>query len=536
MGRKMQVVIFIGFIVLAVAVATIIQQRFLRKISVNYIAMAIGMVIALVPQTNSLVESFSSEIFMGLIVAPLLFFEGQRTRMYNVLRSWRAIVGLTVVMIILATIAAGFGIYFSIGLSLPLSFILAAISTPTDATATESVTHGLKLPKKIAFYLKDESLFNDASGIILLNMAVDWYLHQELRVGRAIGNFLYSAGGGIILGVLIAVLLVLLRQVSFCSKYHLAVSVAMPIEVIFFLTPLIIYFLAEEIHVSGIIAVVAAGLVHNVESERSRLTNAFIFYNSKQTSQLLIDILNGAVFLLLGVIIVRSIREDVFNQQTIDAILIGCILYIANLIVRFLYCRFSSTIKKRMSNRDALIFSLGGIHGAVTFALAYTLNELRVNVADFHLILVSEIVLILLSMIIPTIVFRFILEKDVPDFDQRKEVDRVRVAMVEYAMKQMKQIYLPKKIRKQLMFDLKAQMNQTSIVDFAREIKYTIKQKELPDDQKEFRAEVYRYAFRQERDYLGKIAQQEREYRHGFLALYRQILMTEVIFLNDEDE
>ena len=69
----MQVVIFIGFIVFAVAFATIIQQGFLKRISVNYIAMA--------------------------IVAPLLFFEGQRTRLYNVLRSWRAIVGLTVIIL-----------------------------------------------------------------------------------------------------------------------------------------------------------------------------------------------------------------------------------------------------------------------------------------------------------------------------------------------------------------------------------------------------------------------------------------------------
>lgn len=45
-----------------------------------------------------------------------------------------------------------------------------------------------------------------------------------------------------------------------------------------------------------------------------------------------------------------------------------------------------------------------------------------------------------------------------------------------------------------------------------------------------------RYAFRQERDYLGKIAQQEREYRRGFLALYRQILMSEVVFLDDEND
>lgn len=104
--------------------------------------------------------------------------------------------------------------------------------------------------------------------------------------------------------------------------------------------------------------------------------------------------------------------------------------------------------------------------GAVTFALAYTLSEMSVNIADLHLILISEITLILLSMIVPTILFRFILEPDKPDLDQRKEVDRVRVEMVQYAMEQMNKIYLPKKIKKQLEFDLRAQMNQTSIEDF----------------------------------------------------------------------
>lgn len=86
----MNVIVFIGFIMFAVAVANMIQQRLFRKISVNYIAMLIGMAIALIPQTNQMIEGFSSEIFMGVIVAPLLFFEGQRTRLYNVVRSWRA--------------------------------------------------------------------------------------------------------------------------------------------------------------------------------------------------------------------------------------------------------------------------------------------------------------------------------------------------------------------------------------------------------------------------------------------------------------
>lgn len=57
----------------------------------------------------------------------------------------------------------------------------------------------------------------------------------------------------------------------------------------------------------------------------------------------------------------------------------------------------------------------------------------------------------------------------------------------------------------------------------------------MPEDQKEFRAIVYRYAFRQERNYLGRIVQREQEYRHGFLTLYKEILMAEVVFLNTEE-
>ena len=78
------------------------------------------------------------------------------------------------------------------------------------------------MPKKIDFYLKDESLFNDASVIILLNMAVDWYIHKQLRIGAAIGSFLYSAGGGIILGSLVAAALIFLRQNGLRSENHLA--------------------------------------------------------------------------------------------------------------------------------------------------------------------------------------------------------------------------------------------------------------------------------------------------------------------------
>ena len=165
----MQIVnLTIGMVLLA-ALAMLVQNYLFKKVSVNYISFALGMLITLVPPFNF---SFNPEFFMGIIIAPLLFFEGQQNRIYSIARSWRSIISITVIMIIIATTVDTLGLKWLFGLSFPVSLILAAISTPTDATATESVIHGLKIPAGVSKYLKNESLFNDASGIILLNMGV----------------------------------------------------------------------------------------------------------------------------------------------------------------------------------------------------------------------------------------------------------------------------------------------------------------------------------------------------------------------------
>ena len=232
---------------------------------------------------------------MGIIIAPLLFFEGQQNRIYNIARSWKSIVSMTVVMIIIATVLTSFSLKWLLNLSLPFAFILAAISTPTDATATESVIHGLKMPKNILHFLRNESLFNDASGIVLLNMAVGWYLSRHLQIGYTFAGFLYSALGGIIFSIIVSSILVLLRQELLRKNLKFLVNNYNPTSallIIYIMTPILIYYAAEAIHVSGIIAVVISGLIHNAESERIRLTNLNFIYNGSQTKHLLTDVLN----------------------------------------------------------------------------------------------------------------------------------------------------------------------------------------------------------------------------------------------------
>ena len=131
-------------LILLAVMSIIINRQWLPKVSINYISLFVGGLLAAIPLTNRLVGSFEPDAFIGLIVVPLLFFEGQATRMNTVGHHVRLIVGLTVGMVIVCTAVAGIGTAVLTSLSWPLALVMAAISTPTDATATESVTTGVK--------------------------------------------------------------------------------------------------------------------------------------------------------------------------------------------------------------------------------------------------------------------------------------------------------------------------------------------------------------------------------------------------------
>ncbi|MBN7276014.1 cation:proton antiporter [Lactobacillus acetotolerans] len=531
----MHVLSLILYLVIAAGLAMLIQSWFLRKVSVNYVALTLGIIMALIPYFHVNSYTFKPELFLGIIVAPLLFFEAQGKRIYNIVRSWKSIIGITVIMTLIATILAAFSLKWLIGLSLPLSFILAAISTPTDATAAESVSHGLELPEKVENYLENESLLNDASGIILLNMAISWYLWQHLEIATTFINFLYSTIGGIVLGLGVSAILILIRERLVRVNLDLVTNetyAVTAITIFYVLTPALLYFLAQAIKVSGIITVVAAGLAHSAEQERSRITSINLTYNNFQITNTLTDILNSIVFIILGISIVKTMQNKALPNKIDQAILIGVLLYLINLFVRYLYSFFSL----KLTNKNAWIFALGGIHGAVTFALAYTLDQTLISPNNFHLVLFSETTLIILSMLIPTIIFNFLLPKDTPDVEREKEVLSIRGNMVNYALEKTKKIYMPKMFRKQLEFDLKAQINETSMRDFLKELRKSIRHPELTLEEKEFRNEVYRYAFRQERNYLGKIALKELGYRKSFMSLYREILLAEVLFLRPDND
>ncbi|WP_225432120.1 cation:proton antiporter domain-containing protein [Limosilactobacillus reuteri] len=119
------------------AVLSSIISSFFPHFSINYISIFVGLIIGLVPFLNGRIPPFHTEIFM-YIVAPLIYFEGQSTRINLIGKKLRQILETAVLLVIVGTVFAGFSVSL-LGIPLALAFLMGALSTPTDATATESI-------------------------------------------------------------------------------------------------------------------------------------------------------------------------------------------------------------------------------------------------------------------------------------------------------------------------------------------------------------------------------------------------------------
>lgn len=514
-------------LIMAAAISIIIAQA-IDRISVNYISMAIGVVIGLIPILNQHVAAFDSEIFMELIIAPLLFFEGQKTRVHNISRSLKAIIGITVVMVLLAVITASFSIHWITSIGIAISFIIGSISAPTDATATESVTNNLKVPRKIAAALKSESLFNDASGIILLNMAILWFANGHVNYGQTIRDFLFSSVGGVILGTIFAGIIIMFRQMLVRSKFNSLYAQ----NLIYILTPVVIYAISEHLGVSGIIAVVVAGLMHNAETQYSLLLNSRQVHMGRDLQGLISEIFNSMVFVILGLMMVRIGRSRIFNPDIWLWIIVGIIIYLANLLIRYLYSRTFM----RFSNKEATIFSLGGVHGAVTLALALTLSPKFLGQDNYNLVIISEAMLILLSMIIPTLIFPFILKHKINNEDALIKIDKIRNTMVKRAIVTIHRMYLPKRVKQQVIFTLMTQKQAVNTHQIMHAIIRTINQPNLSDDELYLQRLAFMRAFNVERDFLEMIGQKDIRYRSYILKLYNEILLAESLIVSENED
>ncbi|MCJ7840862.1 Na+/H+ antiporter [Lederbergia sp. NSJ-179] len=382
---------------------------------------AFGVMIALV------FKDFSTEIktewFLLLFVAPLLYNDGRYFPREELWKMRAPIFGNAIILVLLTTIGGGYFIHWMIPtIPLAAAFALAAILSPTDPVAVNGIAKRIQIPEKVLNLVRGESLINDASGLVAFNYAVAAVVTGYFSLKEAIVDFAYMFIVGALCGLILALLVTWIRYMLRKQGIH-DVTFHSLLQLI---TPFVIFMITEEfLHASGVIAVVVAGIIHSLIRERAETINAEEYILTENIWSVVLFILNGVVFLLLGLNIPSSMRDAVSNPNIGNWLAIGYVIVIGFIIlgIRFVWSYVFSYYDYRFGKTEeplkpsfitTLLISLTGVRGAVTMAGVLSIPLFIMSGDAFperSLILFLAAGVILLTLIVAT-VFLPILSKE----------------------------------------------------------------------------------------------------------------------------
>lgn len=431
----MDTVFLVLLLIAAVVVANIVYWKF-DQIPIAFIQIAAGLLLSLFPIYQHF--ELEPEIFLLVIISVLMFNDGQHTSLARLTRQFGTTFSLAVELAILSILVVGFVTHLLIpSMPLALAFALGAIITPTDAVAVSSITNNMLVPTKVMNTLENESLFNDASGIVALNLAIAAAVTGQFSLWHGIGNFVYVFFGGIILGGILGAFIVAVR-LRLINMHVDAPSVMVPFTL---LTPFVVYLIAEAVGVSGILAVVVTGLMHGIQQNRLRLTSSRLQIVMTSTWTIVSSLLNGIVFVLLGLSL-PSVITNLLKQSRNSVIVligVGILLYAIMTIMRYFWTNWDfARIRawdKHEKHANSIVMAYSGVHGTITLAMAFSL-PLTLNGQAFpfrnDIIFVAAVV-ILTSLLVPTIVLPLLLPHQVSKFTEA-ELAEVKSNMVDDAI------------------------------------------------------------------------------------------------------
>lgn len=353
-------------LVVLVLISNVISH-YLTFIPVSLIQIALGLVMALFWEIQIPLDT---DWFLLLFIAPLLFNDGRRFPKRELWQLRGPIFANSILLVFLTTVVGGYFIYLMIPrLSLSVSFALAAILSPTDPVAVQSISKRVKLPDRILHLVSGESLVNDASGLIAFKYAVAATVTGVFSFSHAAGDFLYISILGFLAGFVLMLLIDFLRH--FLRQQ--GINDVIFNTVLQLMTPFVIYVVAEEVlHASGVIAVVTAGVVSHTQGSRLVEDSPELKLVSEKTWDIIVYLLNGIVFLILGdelpLATTKIINDVHFNTFQAIGYSFGAWLILLLIRVIWIYLYQGISKPRRPSLRVALLAGLSGVRGAVTMA------------------------------------------------------------------------------------------------------------------------------------------------------------------------
>jgi CPA1 family monovalent cation:H+ antiporter len=329
-----------------------------------------GLLLGLLPGIPPI--ELNPELVLLVFLPPLLyssaFFADLRA-----LRQDARVISLQAIGLVLATTAAVAVVAHKyIGLPWAMCFALGAIVSPTDPAAATAIMRRVGAPRRIVNILEGESLFNDATALVVYRIAVSAAVGATVSAGHGVFEFFRDAGGGILIGLVVGWLIATVRKRVTDINTEMTISLASAYGA---------FIPADALHLSGVLAVASCGVylgfrAPEIASPESRMQSYSLW-------SILTFLLNAALFILIGLQLPTivdglegSSAGEVIGYAAAVCATVIVVRFAWNFVVTFLIRvidRRPSQVARRASWRSRVIGSWSGMRGAVSLAAALAL-------------------------------------------------------------------------------------------------------------------------------------------------------------------
>jgi Na+/H+ antiporter len=366
-----------GLLVAIVALATLATRL---RLSYAILLVIGGLLLGFIPGLPNI--ALNPELVLVLFLPPLIYSSAWLTSWREFRANLRPILQLALGLVLVTTLVIAVVAHFIAGLSWPVAFVLGAVVSPTDAVAASATANQLGLPRRIVTVIEGESMVNDATGLVVYRFAVAAVVTGSFALWQAGLQFLLVGLGGLVLGLVIA------WPVAWLHR-HLDDA---PIEItITLLTPYAAYLVADALQVSGVLAVLSAGLYLSRQSSRFFSSNTRLQANA--VWNVLVFLLNGLLFLLIGLQL-RGILAAIAGHSLLtllwQALLISLVVIAVRLAWVFPAASLPRQLSARLRARDpypgwrpVAIVAWVGMRGGLSLAAALALPLTLTNGASF---------------------------------------------------------------------------------------------------------------------------------------------------------
>ncbi|RKF29334.1 Na+/H+ antiporter [Micromonospora globbae] len=448
------------------AVAVVVAARWLASrtgLPSAALLTLIGILYALLPGPNITLDP---HIVLTVVLPPLLYSAALDSSLLAIRKNMRIVVSLSVVLVLVTALAIGWGFHlFVAGATLAAGVAVGAAVAPPDPVAALAVGRRVNLPPKLVTIIQGEGLLNDATALTILSVAVTAAVSGTFSFAAAAGQFVLAAAGGLVVGAAVAWAVRLARPLTRDPLLSNAISLA---------TPFVAFLLGEELHVSGVLAVVVAGLI--VGHHTPRLASGASRLQTSAVWRLVDFLLEGFVFLLIGQQfpnVVRGLRQyDTSTIVVAVAVSVGVVLLLRPLwlilnqsLPRWMHTRLGGASDydddtpgsarraarearnaRRLTGREVVALSWSGTRGVISLAAIFTLplvTDSGEPFPDRDLLLFCAFVVVLVTLVGQGLTFAPLVRAlglRADEADQARVRNEARSASVEAALARLAEV------------------------------------------------------------------------------------------------